>query len=132
MENEDYIKRVIGDNDIIFLIPHFFYFKDVNFKWFSLDINVYQGNYKLGMTELFGRAPGLISYLKSNYPTEKQRNNQIFKMEKEKKDMSKRESEIEIRNVVEKQAISDVDNAYKAVNIKEEQCQNLARLISVC
>lgn len=122
--NKDYIRRVIGNNDIVFLIPYYFNFEGFSFKYFVLNINVYQGNLRTGLRWLFDQCNGLVKYLNLNYSSLKIEVNTEF----DKKQEAIRERKTDVK-VIEEIAVNEIDRAYKQVMINEERCQNLARII---
>lgn len=123
-ENQEYIRKVIGNNDIIFLIPYYLNCEGFSFRYFILDINVYQGSLITGLRWIFDKCEGLVEYLKSNYSSQKIEINAKFDKKKE----TIREKNADVK-VIEEIAVNDIDRAYKQVMINEERCQNLAKMI---
>ena len=123
-ENQEYIRKVIGNNDIIFLIPYYLKYEGFSFRYFVLDINVYQGNFRTGLRGLFDKCDGLVEYLKCNYPQKKIEENIEF----DTKNEAVREKNIDVK-AIEKRALIDIDLAHKQILINEERCQNLSKMI---
>lgn len=120
-KNEEYIKAVIGDNDIIFLIPHYLDYAGFFFPYFVLDIYTYYGGFRAALRVLFDKCKNLVAYLTENYSSNKIEKNLVFDKEAEPKNVDV--------GLIEQIAIHDIDKAYKRVLINEERCQNLAKML---
>lgn len=125
-ENYEYIKKVMRNNDIIFLIPYYLRYDNFKFCYFLLNINAYQGNYRSSLRGLFEKSTGLIEHLQANYPEEKRKKNLEFDMLNELREGKNIKAED-----IEKRAIAEIDELHKNILISEERCQNLAKMIQI-
>lgn len=125
-----YINQVIKkdniNNEIIYLIPQFLNIPhNLDQKYYSLKINLYQGNYREGLRGLFDTNENFISYCLRNYPEDIYKDNIIFDLKAELNLFEKRQSIVSI----ERKAVQDIDNAYMQAQINESRCQRLLKLL---
>ena len=136
IREKEYIDSVIKKgnkkNEIIFLIPKYMNMPDnFGYKYFVLNINCYQGNYRIALRGLFDTNYDIGEYLVSNYDCQKLKDNLIFDLKHELYEMQKYHNVQE----VEKRAILDVDRAWSVVHererINESRVQRLLTLINI-
>lgn len=125
-QNEAYIRKVIGKNEIIFLAARYLDMDGVPFKYYILDICSYQGNYRTGLRDTFDKTEGLIEYLIENYPADKRKENLFFDLKKEDKVISNYSAKSYI--ALEKKAFDDVDRVYRRLRVLEENIKLIKQL----
>jgi len=128
--HEEYIRKTIGANEIVFLIPKYMDFDgELNFRWFPLNIYVYQGEGRASLRDMFDFSEGFVEWLIQNYSSEKRNRNLVFDLEKEYTIARHGRN----ATAVEVYMYKAVDRAYQTVyehdHSNEERCQNLARMI---
>lgn len=125
VNNAEYIQMVIKKynecNEIIFLIPYYMVVPTVfPFKKYILKINIYQGNCRTALRDMFDTNQDFIEYCQNNYAPDKLAYNKVFDLEKECRFWRNRAG-----FTVEKNAVKKIDNAYKNIQINESRFQRL-------
>lgn len=128
VNNARYIETVIKKNkgnNIIFLIPHYMSVpSEFPFDKYILQLNVYQGNCRTAMRDMFDSVQEFVEYCKENYPANELANNKIFDLEKECRFWRNRAGFL-----VEKNAVKQIDGAYKSLQTAESRFQRLLSVV---
>lgn len=130
-KNQEYINSVIKknncNNEIIFLIPKYLKIPmDFNSRYYILNINIYQGNYREGLRGLFDTVTSdFIEYCFNHFSKLSYKDNVIFDLQSEIKYLQKNHSFI-----TEQQVLKDVDNAFEVVHINEAKFKCLLLLLN--
>ncbi|MBY0009995.1 DUF1796 family putative cysteine peptidase [Paenibacillus typhae] len=117
------------NNTVIYLIPKFMSVpQNFHEKYYILNINVYQGNYREAFIGLFDTVQDddFILYLKNNYPEILYKDNLLYYLQSELKIVLSQSAKS--AHLTQLQAIKDVDNAYHQLNIYENRWQRLMKL----
>lgn len=129
VDNEKYINDVISkynkENKILFLIPQYMATpKNINFEYFILNINCYQGNSRIALRNMFDTNPKLTDWLNSSINDKYKKDNLIFDLRAENRKLENGYLGIN----TEKTLIKDIDNAYKQIHMHESRCERLIKI----